>query len=238
MLQHKICSKCGIKKLLCDFRNKKATSDGKRPECKNCQDLYQKTYGQKNKKTISKKQKIYRQKNKLSIKKKQKQYYQNNLIKYKAYRKSRKKEHDEYMKKYRQENKSKIRQKEREWKRKNKEKLKLLRQKKYQNDIEYRLTLILRSRVKHALNGKLKNDTTKQLLGCTTAELKRYLENKFLDGMNWNNYGRYGWHIDHIIPCSSFDLSDQKQQKKCFHYSNLQPLWATDNLKKHSKIIY
>ena len=62
------------------------------------------------------------------------------------------------------------------------------------------------------------------------------MENKFQDGMNWENYGFYGWHIDHIIPCSSFDMIDPEQQKICFHYSNLQPLWAADNFRKSDKV--
>jgi hypothetical protein len=236
MLQYKICSKCGIKKLLSDFRNKKVTKDGKRSECKDCQNIYQKKYTNKNKKYIAYQQKIYREKNQLIIKAKQKEYYKNNIKKYKNYKEQRKQEFYEYMKIYRQKNKHKIRKKEREWKTKNKEKLKLIHQEKYKNNIEYKLTIILRSRIRHALNGKLKENTTKDLLGCTIEELKIHLEKKFLEGMNWNNYGRYGWHIDHIIPCASFDLTDLEQQKKCFHYTNLQPLWAEDNLKKHSKI--
>ena len=68
-------------------------------------------------------------------------------------------------------------------------------------------------------------------------DLKLHLENQFVDGMNWNNYGKNGWHIDHIKPCASFDLTDPKQQKICFHYTNLQPLWAIDNLIKHSKLL-
>jgi DNA/RNA endonuclease G (NUC1) len=55
--------------------------------------------------------------------------------------------------------------------------------------------------------------------------------------MNWENYGKNGWHIDHIIPCASFDLTDPKQQKNCFHYTNLQPLWAADNIRKSDKIL-
>jgi hypothetical protein len=55
--------------------------------------------------------------------------------------------------------------------------------------------------------------------------------------MSWDNYGRKGWHIDHIIPCDLFDLTDYKQQKQCFHYTNTQPLWWDDNLKKHTKLI-
>lgn len=54
--------------------------------------------------------------------------------------------------------------------------------------------------------------------------------------MNWGNHGLEGWHIDHIIPCNAFDLSDESQQKKCFHFSNLQPLWAFENLSKGDRI--
>jgi len=61
------------------------------------------------------------------------------------------------------------------------------------------------------------------------------LETKFLEGMDWDNYGIYGWHIDHIKPCSLFNLENIEEQKKCFHYTNLQPLWAIDNLKKGNK---
>jgi hypothetical protein len=61
------------------------------------------------------------------------------------------------------------------------------------------------------------------------------MESLFLEGMSWDNYGK--WHIDHIRPCSSFDLSDTEQQKICFNYKNLQPLWAEDNLRKGAKVI-
>ena len=80
-----------------------------------------------------------------------------------------------------------------------------------------------------------KHGTTIKLLGCNINELRFYLEGKFIDGMSWDNYGE--WHIDHIRPCASFDLTDPEQQKKCFHYTNLQPLWAEDNLSKGDKII-
>ena len=67
-------------------------------------------------------------------------------------------------------------------------------------------------------------------MGCSIEFLKEYLEKQFKSGMNWDNYGE--WHVDHIIPCVSFDLSDPEQQKKCFYYTNLQPLWAIENLEK------
>ena len=56
--------------------------------------------------------------------------------------------------------------------------------------------------------------------------------------MTWKNYGRNGWHIDHILPCSSFDLTDPEQRRKCFHYTNLQPLWEIDNIRKSDKVPY
>ena len=77
-----------------------------------------------------------------------------------------------------------------------------------------------------------------QLIGCSAIELKEHIEKRFKDGMNWDAYLRSLIHIDHIRPCASFDLSDPEQQKACFHYTNLQPLWAKDNLKKGAKIIY
>ena len=82
----------------------------------------------------------------------------------------------------------------------------------------------------------LMSDSTKELIGCSLEQLKIHLENRFTKGMNWQNYGRNGWHIDHIKPCTSFDLTDPKQQQECFHYSNLQPLWAKDNISKGNKI--
>lgn len=93
----------------------------------------------------------------------------------------------------------------------------------------------MRARLWLALKGKNKTSTTLDLIGCDTEELRRHLESQFTKGMNWNNYGINGWHVDHIEPCASFDLTDEDQQKKCFHYTNLQPLWAKDNLRKSNK---
>ena len=92
--------------------------------------------------------------------------------------------------------------------------------------------LSLRMRLALKEQNLTKRNTTANLVGCSIPFLKKYLENKFQKGMNWKNQGRYGWHIDHIKPCSKFDLSDPDQQKKCFNYKNLQPLWAAENIKK------
>jgi hypothetical protein len=69
-------------------------------------------------------------------------------------------------------------------------------------------------------------------LGCSIDELKTYLESKFELDMSWDNYGRKGWHIDHIVPLCKFDLSNKVELERACHYTNLQPLWANDNLAK------
>jgi len=101
-------------------------------------------------------------------------------------------------------------------------------------DVNYRLANNLRSRIRRALKGGCSLPSG-DLLGCSIDEIKTHLEAQFSDGMTWDNHGLYGWHIDHIKPCASFDLTLDKEKKKCFHYSNLQPLWAKDNLQKGEK---
>jgi len=89
-------------------------------------------------------------------------------------------------------------------------------------------------RIKRVLGdmGLRKSDTTLKYIGCTARELVLHFERQFSPGMGWDNYGLRGWHIDHIRPCASFDFTDEKQVYICFHYSNLQPLWAEDNMAK------
>jgi hypothetical protein len=99
-----------------------------------------------------------------------------------------------------------------------------------------RLITNYRSRINNAIKENTKGKSTKKLIGCSIKFLKSYLESKFTKGMSWKNYGYYGWHIDHIKPCSKFDLSKKSEQQKCFHYTNLQPLWMKDNLKKYNNI--
>jgi len=101
----------------------------------------------------------------------------------------------------------------------------------YYEDFEYKLTLVSRSRVKAALKGRgAKSRKTVQLIGCSIDHLRQHLEAQFTEGMTWDNHGE--WHIDHIKPCAAFDLTCERQQLECFNYTNLQPLWASDNLTK------
>jgi hypothetical protein len=106
---------------------------------------------------------------------------------------------------------------------------------KYKTNENFRLNRCLRSRIRMALGGYKKSNKTKELIGLDIVEFKKHLESKFQDGMSWSNYGYYGWHIDHIKPCSLFDLSKEEDQKQCFHYTNMQPLWRLDNMKKSNK---
>lgn len=110
----------------------------------------------------------------------------------------------------------------------NKRKLKILK-----NNPRIRITENLRKRTRDVLKGISKSKPTLSLIGCSKEELVTYLESMFTDGMAWENYGE--WQIDHVKPCSLFNLTDKLEQEKCFHYTNLQPLWAIDNKKKHNK---
>jgi hypothetical protein len=99
-------------------------------------------------------------------------------------------------------------------------------------DVGFRVKKNLRGRVYVALKRGCKSLKTMELLGCTIDEFKVYFESKFTEGMSWEKYMEGGIHIDHIVPCIAFDLTKEEEQRKCFHYTNLQPLWALDNLRK------
>ena len=101
--------------------------------------------------------------------------------------------------------------------------------------LQRKLSLRLRTRLRVALKHHYKAGSAVRDLGCSVPELKQYLESKFQPGMTWDNWSHSGWHIDHIKPLAKFDLSNQEELLKACHYSNLQPLWAKDNLSKHAK---
>lgn len=145
------------------------------------------------------------------------------------------KRQNELNKKYYQKNKEKISKRNKKYRLNNIEKFK---QKDKKNAIKYRLQRRLRSRIKDSLiyQKAIKSKKTLELLGCSWQEARDHLESQFKEGMTWDNHGYRGWHIDHIIPCSFFDLKDPEQQKKCFHYTNIQPLWCHENLSKGKKL--
>lgn len=106
-------------------------------------------------------------------------------------------------------------------------------QKRRDTDPKYRVMMALHCRLYMAV--KQHQGKTMELTGCSKEELLNHLSSKFTEGMTWENYGK--WHIDHIRPCASFNLTDPEEQKICFHWTNLQPLWAIDNIKKGSTIL-
>ncbi len=102
------------------------------------------------------------------------------------------------------------------------------------SNINVRISESLRARIYNTLKGFNKAKHTVELVGCSIEQLKEHLEKQFKQSMTWNNYG--AWHIDHIVPCSKFDLSKSIEQRKCFNYKNLQPLWSYENQSKGNKI--
>jgi hypothetical protein len=101
---------------------------------------------------------------------------------------------------------------------------------------------MLRKRLNHVIKGRIKTCSAIADLGCTPEELMDYLEERFYDRstgeeMTWDNYSHKGWHVDHIFPLSRIDTSNTEQLKAALHYTNLQPLWAEDNMKKGASII-
>jgi hypothetical protein len=141
-------------------------------------------------------------------------------------------------KEYHQENKDWLNEKSRNYQKANRDKLRLHLNKKRRTNTQFRLAHNLRARVRASLKDNIKSGSAVKNLGCSLEELKAHLESKFQPGMNWDNWSSNGWHIDHVKPLSSFDLSNKDELLKACHYTNLQPLWAKDNLVKGDKITF
>jgi hypothetical protein len=109
--------------------------------------------------------------------------------------------------------------------------------KKYNTDPYFKVVCCMRSRISKLLKQKNADKYNKfyNYLGCSKQDFILYFQAKFKEGMTWENHGE--WHIDHIKPCSSFNLLNEEEQKKCFHYTNLQPLWASENISKGCKYV-
>ena len=217
----------------------------------------QKEYREKNKEKIKKAQQEYCQKpeNKKRAAEYRKEYYKNNKEaitlrnlkwkekneeKVKGYKKKWERDNIEYRKEYYEKNKESIKERAKKWEKENPEKKRKRRREWYpkakKNNIQFRLSERLRHRLYQALKGNVKNGSAVHDLGCTLEELKVHLENQFEEGMTWENWKIDGWHIDHIKPLNSFDLTDPKQLKEACHYTNLQPLWWYDNISKSDKV--
>jgi hypothetical protein len=210
-MKSKICTKCHIEKELFEFSKNKFGLFNKHSQCKLCLAKYYAKYYLKNRNKIRKQVKKYADNNVIKIKTHGKQYRLKNKERFKK-----------YIIKYRIINKFKIRKQIQEY---TKKRIKI--------DKKFHLLINLRARLYHAIGCNYKSLSTMLLIGCEIDYLMYYLQSKFTKGMSWDNYG--DWHIDHIKPCASFDLSKSEEQRLCFHYTNLQPLWAKDNLRKRAK---
>ena len=142
------------------------------------------------------------------------------------------------MKDYYQKNQEKILTQKKNYGGQHKKQIAAQRKGRYISDFQYKLEVSLRARLHVAMKGNYKTGSAVRDLGCTIQELKFYLEGQFQDGMTWENHSLEGWHIDHKIPLAFFDLTNREQFLQAFHYTNLQPMWAIENLKKGKKLKY
>ena len=203
----KICSKCKCQKGETSFSFDKRHSDGLHSACKECVNKWRRD----NRERIKPGEKLWRLNNR------------DKVIK--------------YDRRWKAKNPEKVRRSVVRWMKDNHE-----HRKEYMNryvksrektDVDFLMANRLRTLVRVSLKNNSKSSKTMELLGCSIGRFKEYLSDKFMDGMSWDNYGK--WHIDHIRPCSSFNLKNSEDQKRCFYYKNLQPLWAKDNLVKSNK---
>ena len=223
---NKICFKCKKEKPIDDFYKHKEMIDGYVNICKVCVLERAREYHKNNKNKINK----YHQRWAIENKDKINKYKADNPDKIRLWQNRDYLKHkQEYLlraNKYYIKNKEKVIEQGR-----------IYNNMRRKTDIKYKILCNLRRRLHHTITKGFKSAKTLELLGCSINFLKKYLESKFREGMNWNNYGMFGWHIDHIMPCNSFDLTRPEEQIKCFNYTNLQSLWAKENRVKHTSIL-
>jgi hypothetical protein len=142
-------------------------------------------------------------------------------------------------KKWRMENKKKNAATKRRYYLSHKEQAKQSNLRWKRNNLQAHLARSLRARLRKGLKAKNYNKVSSAVkeLGCSIDDLKKYLESLFQPGMTWKNWSYYGWHIDHIRPLATFDLSNPLELKKACHYTNLQPLWWLKNISKGNKVL-
>jgi len=257
-MKSKVCSKCNIEKTLDSFQSDKSKKDGKYSSCKQCVNSLRILYREKNTEKIKQQKKESYKKNvdKVSVKNKiyrnihrekllvyNREYYKKNktqiLSQNKDYRIKNKSKIDSRNKEYRNKKEEKISNYQKQYRIENTEKLKEYirnyRKNRRKTDILFYLKETLSHRIRCFLKTKNinKKNKTLEIVGCSPLELKLHLEKQFKDGMTWEN--RNMWHIDHIIPLSS--ATNEDEIYRLCHYTNLQPLWIEENLKKGNKII-
>ncbi len=133
------------------------------------------------------------------------------------------------------------REKCRRWRNKHRDHLRKYRREylasRTKTDVKFKIINRLRKRLYMCVRQNQKSGSALKLLGCSLDDFRIYIESRWEIGMTWENYGKHGWHFDHIMPCAIFDLSKPDHQKRCFHFSNIQPMWANDNWCKHDTVV-
>ncbi len=186
---------------------------------------YDKLYRKENEDRLTKFYQDYRKKNRDIINERARLARIQNPDRFRSYKEKRAEKISEEIKAWRQKNKDHVRSYQLAY-------MKTVRS----NKSNYWLASALRQRMAMAIRYCAKSGSAVRDLGCSVEYLKSYLEGMFKEGMTWENWGIRGWHIDHIRPLSSFDLSDRNQFLEACHYTNLQPLWAEENISKGAKV--
>ena len=119
-----------------------------------------------------------------------------------------------------------------------KERVNILKRKRREDNIYIKLSAYISSAIRHSIKKNKKGLHWEELVGYTIDDLKGHLEKQFANNMNWDNYSHSGWHIDHIIPISKFNFTtyDDIDFKRCWALSNLQPMWASENMSKGNRL--
>ena len=224
----KMCTLCKKDIDISLFRKSNNTKDGLQERCKPCKKEIEKGYRNKNKKKIAESNKMF------YYSKLEENRIRSNINAKKSYIKNKEKYKEKYILNKVIYNKRSIK-----YRKNNIEKVRIytnkyVKRRKIESPA-FKIKYLLRTRMLSAITRGYKKKSTVELLGCEYDYLKSFLENKFREGMSWANHGE--WEIDHIKPCASFDLMQEVEQKKCFNYTNLQPLWKADNRKKRDKIL-
>jgi len=231
-METKVCNKCLLEQYINNFGKLKSSKDGYRYFCKTCRKKIESGY---NNELGNLRRKKWREKNKEKIKIHY-EHTKNSLLDYqKKYREKNREKVTLRKKKYYEKNKSVIKKKYKVYREKTKIHRNFSEKIKKKNNPIYSLICNMRSRIWKYANGlKIsKRNRTFDIVGCQPEFLKEHLQKQFKEGMTWDN--RSEWHIDHIIPLSS--ANNEEELYKLCHYTNLQPLWAEENLKKSNKIV-
>lgn len=235
----KICSKCKIEKELDCFSKNCQQKDGLRSYCKSCIKEQSLLYRTNNLEKCKQQQEVFKEKNPNWNKEYAKKYREENKTSEKERHRKYQLEHREQetarIRSWRQKNKERVSLRRKQIRKENPEKINARRNYLRQNDIQYALKDALRLRVYLAIKQGKKAGSAVRDLGCPIPELKEHIEKQWQKGMSWDNWTTDGWHIDHIKPLSKFDLTNQEQFLEANNYTNLQPMWAIDNIKKSNK---